>query len=218
MKNYIAPSILSCDFANFESELAKISNADWAHVDVMDNNFVPNLTFGLPVVKRLAEVSPIPLDVHLMIDNADVSAPDYAEAGAHMVTFHAEATAAPVRLAREIRQRGAKAGVAFNPATPVEPFLDLLPEIDMLLVMTVEPGFSGQKFLDVCLPKVRRARQAIDESGLDVSIQVDGGVSVDTITQCATAGANVFVAGSAVYGKPDPAAAVEDLRKLADGA
>jgi ribulose-phosphate 3-epimerase len=211
----IAPSILSADFANLESDLGRIANADWAHVDVMDNHFVPNLTIGLPVVERLIKVSPVPVDCHLMIEDPDRWAPGYAEAGAQSVTFHAEAAKAPIRLARELRRIGARAGLGLKPATPVEPFIDLLPEIDMLLVMTVEPGFGGQKFLDVCLPKVRRAREAVRESGLDVWVQVDGGVSASTIERCAEAGADVFVAGSAVYGADDAANAVDELRELA---
>ncbi len=213
----IAPSILSADFANLEAELGRIATADWAHVDVMDAHFVPNLTLGLPVVQRLAQVSPVPLDCHLMIADPDRWAPSYAEAGAHSVTFHAEAASAPVRLARELRDRGARAGLALSPATPVEPFLDWLGEVDMVLVMTVEPGFGGQSFLDGCLPKLRRLRRAVDEHGLEVRLQVDGGVSAETVERCAEAGADVFVAGSAVYGADDPAAAIADLRRLAGG-
>jgi len=214
----INPSILSADFANLERDLGAISGADYAHVDIMDNHFVPNLTIGLPVVERLARVSPVPLDVHLMIEDPDRWAPGYAEAGAASVTFHAEAAQAPVRLARELRRLGARAGLALRPATPVEPFLDLLAEIDMLLVMTVEPGFGGQSFIEGTLPKIVRARRAVGESGLDVRIQVDGGVSRDTIERIADAGADVFVAGSAVYGAPDIGAEVTELRRLADAA
>ena len=211
----ISPSILSADFANLERELARIATADWAHVDVMDGHFVPNLTLGLPVVEALAKVSPLPIDTHLMIDDPDRWAPGYAEAGASSVTFHAEAARAPVRLARTLRAAGARAGLALKPATPVEPFVDLLPEIDMLLVMTVEPGFGGQWFLDVCLPKIRRTRALLDKHGLDLWLQVDGGVSAETIERCAEAGADNFVAGSAVFGADDPAATVDHLRELA---
>ncbi|MDZ4089687.1 MAG: ribulose-phosphate 3-epimerase [Arthrobacter sp.] len=208
----INPSILSADFVNLEAELRKISTADAVHVDVMDNHFVPNLSLGLPIVARLQEVSPVPLDVHLMIEHADRWAPAYADAGVASVTFHAEASIAPIKLARELRARGAKAGLALRPGSGVEPFLDMLGEIDMLLIMTVEPGFGGQEFLDLTLPKIRRARAAIDASGLDVALQVDGGITEDTIWRAADAGANVFVAGSAVYGADDPAEAIKRLR------
>jgi ribulose-phosphate 3-epimerase len=214
----ISPSILAADFSDLAAELQRVKSADWAHVDVMDGHFVPNLTLGLPVVERLVEVSPVPVDCHLMIEDPDRWAPGYAEAGASSVTFHAEATAAPVRLARTLRGMDVRAGLALKPATPVEPFVDLLPELDMLLVMTVEPGFGGQSFLDVCLPKVRRARDAARAAGLDVWVQVDGGVSATTIERCAEAGADVFVAGSAVYGAEDAAAAIDELRRLATGA
>jgi ribulose-phosphate 3-epimerase len=193
----INPSILSADFVNLEAELQRISNADAVHVDVMDNHFVPNLTLGLPVVQRIQAVSPVPLDAHLMISDADRWAP---------------AAMAPVKLARELRARGAKAGMALRPATPVEPYLDMLSEVDMLLIMTVEPGFGGQAFLDITLPKIRRAREAVEGSGIGVAIQVDGGITEETIVRAAEAGANVFVAGSAVYGHADPAAAIDRLR------
>ncbi len=211
----ISPSILTADFARLADELARISDADWAHIDVMDNHFVPNLTIGLPVVESLVKASPLPIDTHLMIEDPDRWAPAYAEAGARSVTFHAEAARAPVRLARELRRLGVRAGVALRPATPVEPFLDLLAEFDMILVMTVEPGFGGQTFLQACLSKVRRAREAISASGLDVWLQVDGGVSAETIVRCAEAGADVFVAGSAVYSADDAAGEIARLRELA---
>jgi ribulose-phosphate 3-epimerase len=200
-----------------ESELQAISSADAVHVDVMDNHFVPNLTLGLPVVEGVQRVSPVPLDVHLMIEDADRWAPAYAELGAASVTFHAEATAAPVRLARTIRSLGSKAAVALRPATPVQPWLDLLAEFDMLLLMTVEPGFGGQSFLDVTLPKIRAARSAIDAAGGRVALQIDGGVNLDTIRVAADAGADTFVAGSAVYGADDVAGAIAALRAAATG-
>ena len=211
----INPSILSADFANLERDLAAIATADYAHVDVMDQHFVPNLTIGLPVVARLAEVSPVPLDVHLMVEDADRWATEYAAAGAASVTFHAEATQAPVRLARELRSGGVRAGIAIRPATPVEPLLDLLGELDMILVMTVEPGFGGQSLIDGTLAKVRRARQAVRAANVATWIQVDGGVSRQTIGRIAAAGADTFVAGSAVYEADDVAAEIAALRALA---
>jgi ribulose-phosphate 3-epimerase len=211
----ISPSILTADFTHLAEELARIADADWAHVDVMDNHFVPNLTLGRPVVESLVKVSPVPVDCHLMIADPDRWAPGYAEAGARSVTFHAEAVQSPIRLARQLRAMGVRAGLAVKPDTAVEPYLDLLAEFDMLLVMTVEPGFGGQPFLPAVLPKVRRVRAAIAAAGIDVWLQVDGGVSESTIEQCADAGADVFVAGSAVYGAQDAAAQIERLRQLA---
>ncbi|MFD9946126.1 ribulose-phosphate 3-epimerase [Nonomuraea sp. NPDC059023] len=212
----ISPSILSADFARLADEAAAVPNADWLHVDVMDNHFVPNLTLGLPVVEALLKATSTPIDCHLMIEDPDRWAPAYAEAGAGSVTIHAEAAKAPVRTLRQIRALGARAGFALNPATDVTPYEDLLGEIDMLLLMTVEPGFGGQRFLDVVLPKIRRARELVSRHGGQIWIQVDGGVAADTIERCAEAGADVFVAGSAVYGATDPRAAIDELRALAE--
>ena len=211
----ISPSILSADFANLEAELGRISNADWAHVDVMDAHFVPNLTLGLPVVEALLAVSPIPIDAHLMIEDPDRWAPAYAEAGCQSVTFHVEAARDPRALARTLRAAGARASMALKPGTAFAPYEDLLPDLDMVLVMTVEPGFGGQSFMADQMPKVRQVREAVRRHGGEIWIQVDGGVSAETIEQCAEAGADVFVAGSAVYGAEDASAAVDELRALA---
>jgi len=215
MVTRINPSILAADFANLEREFGRISTADLAHVDIMDNHFVPNLTIGLPVVQRLLEVSPIPLDVHLMIDDPDRWAPDYAEAGAYSVTFHAEATTEPVALARRLRAAGARAGIALKPGTDVLPYLELLDEFDQVLVMTVEPGFGGQSFMASTMPKLSLLAERVRATGLDVWLQVDGGITEDTIVQAAEAGANTFVAGSSVF-NGDPAGQIQRLRSAAE--
>ena len=214
----INPSILAADFANFERELGRIATADLVHVDVMDNHFVPNLTFGPQMVGRIQDVSPIPLDVHLMIDDPDRWAPGYAELGAYSVTFHAEAAKDAVALARRLREIGARAGIALKPGTDVEPYLELLPEFDQVLVMTVEPGFGGQSFMSSTMPKLGLLRTEVARTGLDVWLQVDGGVDADTIGIAAEAGADTFVAGSSVYGAPDAEAAIADLRAAARAA
>jgi ribulose-phosphate 3-epimerase len=214
----IAPSILSADFAKLADEAAAVSNADWLHVDVMDNHFVPNLTLGMPIVESLAKAAAQPLDCHLMIEDPDRWAPGYVEAGASSVTFHVEACRAPIRTAREIRAQGGRAALALKPATPIEPYEDILSEFDMILIMTVEPGFGGQKFLDVCVPKIRRTRDLIAKHGLDLWIEIDGGISTETIERCADAGADVFVAGSAVYTADNPNLMIDQLRTLATDA
>jgi len=214
----IAPSILSADFAHLADEADAVANADWLHVDVMDAHFVPNLTLGLPVVQSLRKATDLPLDCHLMIDDPDRWAPGYAEAGAANVTFHVEAAADPVATARAIKKAGALAGLSVKPGTPLEPYLEVLREFDTLLVMTVEPGFGGQQFMAEVLPKVRLAREQVQSGHLRLFVEVDGGIAEDTIAAAAEAGADVFVAGSAVYGAEDPGKAVEALRVQARGA
>lgn len=212
---HIHPSILSADYANFEAELESISSADAAHVDVMDNHFVPNLTFGLGLVQSLIRVSKLPLDIHLMIENPERWAPEYAAAGAASVTFHLEAANDPIWLARELRRLGSRSAIAIKPDTPVTDVLELLPEIDMLLIMTVEPGFGGQALIQSTLEKVAKARSEIRNSGLEIALQVDGGVTEDNIGELAKLGADVFVAGSAVFKNPDRNHQITELRALA---
>ncbi|WP_108252080.1 ribulose-phosphate 3-epimerase [Planctomonas deserti] len=211
----INPSILSADFANLERELGRISTADLVHVDVMDNHFVPNLTFGQQMVRRLGEISALPLDVHLMIDDPDRWAPEFAETGAYSVTFHAEAAADAVALARRLRSIGARAGIALKPGTPAEPFLEILDEFDQVLVMTVEPGFGGQEFMESTMPKLRALRERVSGAALDVWLQVDGGINERTIAIAADAGADTFVAGSSVFLSDDPLDRIASLHAAA---
>ena len=216
----IAPSILSADFARLGEEIAAVAGAgetraDWVHVDVMDAHFVPNLTLGLPVVEALLRVTDLPIDCHLMIENPDRWAIGYAEAGAYNVTVHAEAANDPVKLAKDLRAAGAKAGLSIKPGTPLEPWLDVLKHYDTLLVMSVEPGFGGQSFIPDVLSKVREARRLVDTGHLKLLVEIDGGINAETIEQAAEAGVDCFVAGSAVYGAGDPGKAVAALREQA---
>jgi ribulose-phosphate 3-epimerase len=215
MEVRINPSILAADFVNLESELGTVANSDFIHVDVMDNHFVPNLTFGTQMVQRLQEVSPVGLDVHLMISNVDNWAMDYVQMGVHSVTFHAEASADYLSLARRIRDSGSRAGVAIKPGTALEPYLEHLDEIDQLLIMTVEPGFGGQSLIEATLEKVKRAREAITAADLPTWLQVDGGINASNIQRVAGFGADTFVAGSAVFSSHDRDSTIMDLRKSA---
>jgi ribulose-phosphate 3-epimerase len=214
----IAPSLLAADFARLGEQAAAVGNADWLHVDVMDNHFVPNLTIGPQVVADLRKATDLPLDCHLMIDDPDRWAVGYAELGARNVSFHVEAAADPVATARALRAAGTLAGLAVKPGTPLEPYLEILPEFDTLLVMTVEPGFGGQEFIAEVLPKVAEARRRVESGHLTLVIEVDGGVNAETIEQAAAAGADMFVAGTAVFGAADPAGAVAALRAQAAAA
>jgi ribulose-phosphate 3-epimerase len=214
----IAPSILAADFAHLADEAAAVANADWLHIDMMDAHFVPNLTIGLPVVQSLRKATELPLDCHLMIDDPDRWAPGYAEAGAANVTFHVEAAYDPVQTARALRSAGSMAGLAIDRDTPLDPYLDLLPEFDTLLIMTIKAGFGGQSFIPELLAKVRQARQHRQAGHLQLRIEVDGGIDADTIVEAAQAGADVFVAGTAVYGADDPGKAVDALREQARAA
>ncbi len=214
----IAPSLLAADFSRLgEQARAVEGTADWLHVDVMDNHFVPNLTIGLPVVRSLRPVTTLPLDCHLMIERPERWATGYAEAGAHNVSIHAEATSDPAAVARDIRAAGALAGLAIDRDTPVEPYLEILPAFDVLLIMTIKAGFGGQDFIPDLLAKVRTARAVVRDRDLRVRIEVDGGVDERTIGAAAEAGADTFVAGTSVYGADDPAKAVAALRAAVGG-
>lgn len=209
----IAPSILSADFANLAREIQAVTDAgaDWIHVDVMDGHFVPNLTIGAPVVKALKRVSQLPLDVHLMIENPEKYVPDFIEAGSDWLTFHVEATENPRELLKYIRQKKVKSGITLKPRTPIEKILPLLPDCDLVLVMTVEPGFGGQKFMEDQVYKITRLRQEIKALGLSTLIEVDGGINDETILKCIEA--DVVVAGNYVF-KNDYKSAIEKLKSV----
>lgn len=211
----IAPSILAADFSRLGEEVRAVSNADWIHVDIMDGHFVPNLSFGPEITRAVDRVTDQVLDVHLMIENPEDWVDQYIDAGADCIIFHVEATDDHVALARRLREKGVRAGFSLKPGTPIEPYLADLRWFDLVLVMSVEPGFGGQSFMPDQLEKVRTLREAIDNNRLKTLIEIDGGISEKTIGQAADAGCDAYVAGSAVYGKDDPAAAVDTLRRLA---
>ncbi|PWU00690.1 MAG: ribulose-phosphate 3-epimerase [Candidatus Melainabacteria bacterium] len=211
----IAPSILSADFSRLGSEIerAEAASADWIHVDVMDGHFVPNLTIGAPVVKSLSKMAKVPLDVHLMISRPDQYLEDFAEAGSTFITVHAEACRHLQRTLAHIRSIGKKAGVALNPATPPEALAYVIEDVDLVLIMTVNPGFGGQKFIAEVVPKITAVRQMFDRAGKpDIHISVDGGINPETAKIVTAAGANVLVAGSSIYGSKDIGKAIADLR------
>ncbi len=209
----IAPSVLSADFARLGAELADVATADYVHYDVMDGHFVPNLSFGLDILRAVKASTDLPVDVHLMITNPDEMVEKYLDAGADLVSFHYEATAHANRLVSLIKDRGAKASIALNPATPVSMLESILDDLDMVLVMTVNPGFGGQKFIESSVRKLRQLRRMCDEHGVSPLVEVDGGISAKTVAKVTAAGANVLVAGSAVFGAADRGAAIADIRR-----
>ena len=216
----IAPSILAADFSKLGQEVLEVeqAGADWIHIDVMDGHFVPNISFGAVVVDALRPLTNLPLDVHLMIENPDRYIEDFANAGADYITVHVEAAPHLHRTIQLIRSLGVKPGVVLNPHTPVETIQHVLEDIDLVLFMTVNPGFGGQKFIHSVVPKIEQLSQIIRERGLDIEIQIDGGINEETIVPCEKAGANVFVAGSAIYSQKDRAAALQGIKQAGEEA
>jgi ribulose-phosphate 3-epimerase len=215
----IAPSILSADFSRLGEEIAAIETggADYVHIDVMDGHFVPNITIGPLVVEAARRVTDLPLDVHLMIENPDLYIPEFARAGADIITVHYEAVPHLHRTIQLIHSLGKKAGVSLNPATPISSLDVILDELELVLIMSVNPGFGGQQFIPACLPKIEALRKEIDRRGLQVELEVDGGVKLDNIARIAAAGAEVMVAGSAVYGTDDYGATIAALKAAGEG-
>ncbi|MFK3959341.1 ribulose-phosphate 3-epimerase [Guptibacillus hwajinpoensis] len=211
----IAPSILAADFARLGEEVKDVeaAGADYIHVDVMDGHFVPNITIGAPIVRALRPVTSLPLDVHLMIENPDQYIEEFAEAGADILTVHAEACPHLHRTIQLIKSKGVKAGVVINPATPVDSIKHVIEDVDLVLLMTVNPGFGGQAFIERVLAKITETKQLADSLGVDPEIEVDGGVNAETARACIEAGATVLVAGSAIYNQPDRKAAIDQIRQ-----
>lgn len=216
----IAPSILAADFSKLGEEVREVeaAGADWIHIDVMDGHFVPNISFGAVVMDAIRPLTKLPFDVHLMIENADRYIEDFAKAGADYITVHVEASPHLHRTIQLIRSFGVKPGVVLNPHTPVETILPILEDIDLVLFMTVNPGFGGQKFIESVVPKVEQLSKIIRDKGLSIDIEIDGGINEETIIPCAKAGANVFVAGSAIYSKSDRAVALQKIKKAGEEA